>query len=100
MKRFLVALLLLVGLNSVAQNLYDIRWTAGETEYFGFMVFFSEEDVYMRTGYYAADGSYNVVHSEYQSWFQKHHGKRLASFRKKKRHSRQPLSFQLLSGSR
>jgi hypothetical protein len=66
MKRFLVALLLFVGLNSVAQNLYDIRWTAGETEYFGFMVFFSEEDVYMRTGYYAADGSYNVVHSEYQ----------------------------------
>jgi hypothetical protein len=66
MKRFLVALLLLAGFNSVAQNLYDIRWTAGETEYFGFMVFFSEEDVYMRTGYYAADGSYNVVHSEYQ----------------------------------
>jgi hypothetical protein len=66
MKRFLVVLLLLVGFNSVAQNLYDIRWTAGGTEYFGFMVFFSEEDVYMRTGYYAADGSYNVVHSEYQ----------------------------------
>lgn len=66
MKRFFVVLLLFVGLNSLAQNLYDIRWTSGETEYFGFMVFFSEEDVYMRTGYYAADGSYNVVHSEYQ----------------------------------
>lgn len=66
MKRFLLLLLIVSGLNSYSQNLYDIRWTADGTEYFGFMVFFSEEDVYMRTGYYDTDGSYNVVHSEYQ----------------------------------
>lgn len=66
MKRFLLLFLILTAAFARSQNLYDIRWTNAGTEYFGFMVFFSEEDVYMRTGYYAADGSYNLVHSEYQ----------------------------------
>ncbi|MBK9191898.1 MAG: hypothetical protein IPM77_10470 [Crocinitomicaceae bacterium] len=66
MKNFLIVFLLFIGINSTAQNLYDIRWTSDGTEYYGFMVFFSEEDVYMRTGYYSADNAYNLVHSEYK----------------------------------
>jgi len=66
MKKLLLIAAVLISSLAKSQNLYDIRWTNAGTEYFGFMVFFSEDDVYMRTGYYAADGSYNVVHSEYQ----------------------------------
>ncbi|MBK7128981.1 MAG: caspase family protein [Crocinitomicaceae bacterium] len=66
MKKLILYALILVGLTGRSQNLYDIRWTNGGTEYFGFMVFFSEDDVYMRTGYYSANNEYNVVHSEYQ----------------------------------
>ena len=66
MKKLLLLLVILASTFAKSQNLYDIRWTNAGTEYFGFMVFFSEDDVYMRTGYYAADGSYNLVHSEYE----------------------------------
>ncbi|MBI3135270.1 MAG: caspase family protein [Bacteroidetes bacterium] len=66
MKKLLLILVLLISFFAKSQNLYDIRWTNAGTEYFGFMVFFSEDDVYMRTGYYGADGAYNLVHSEYK----------------------------------
>jgi len=61
---FVVCLLFISGLG-FSQNLYDIRWNSGGVDYYGFMVFFAEDDVYMRVGYYAEDGSYNLVHSDY-----------------------------------
>lgn len=66
MKKALLIVTLLWNLVASSQNLYDIRWVNGGVEYYGFMVFFSEDDVYMRTGYYDYNGNYNVVHSEYQ----------------------------------
>jgi len=66
MKKYFFILLFLVLSKGYSQNLYDIRWNNAGVDYYGFMVFFSEEDVYMRVGYYAADGSYNLVHSDYE----------------------------------
>ncbi|MBK8504136.1 MAG: caspase family protein [Saprospiraceae bacterium] len=47
-----------------AQTLYDMRWSSEGIDYAGFMIYFNEEDIYMRVGY-MYDGEYNLTHTEY-----------------------------------
>ena len=47
------------------QSIYDLRWQQGGIDYAGFMIYFDEGDIYMRVGY-SVNGSYNLVHTEYQ----------------------------------
>ncbi len=64
MKRILLLILLALNFQANSQNLYDMRWTNEGVEYYGFMVFFSEENVYMRIGYYSGE-AWTVVESQY-----------------------------------
>jgi hypothetical protein len=66
MKKTSILTILFVFLSVVgfSQTLYDLKWTHRGTEFSGLMVFFNEDDIYMRTGY-EEDGLYNVVHTEY-----------------------------------
>ena len=58
-------ILVLMTSNYLAgQSLYDLRWQHNGIDYAGFMVFFNENDIYMRIGYTVANG-YNLIHSEY-----------------------------------
>jgi hypothetical protein len=66
MKRFLLGFLLCLSSLGFSQNLYDIRWNSDGTDYYGFMVFFTEDHVYMRIGYYGEDGEYNLVNTDYE----------------------------------
>jgi hypothetical protein len=56
--------LLLFASSGFTQTLYDLKWNHLGTEFSGLMVFFNEDNVYMRTGYQQGD-MYNVVHTEY-----------------------------------
>ncbi len=64
MKNLLILFLALMSTNCVAQNLYDMRWSSDGIDYYGFMIYFNEDDVYMRIGY-EFDGGYNLAHTEY-----------------------------------
>ena len=46
------------------QTLYDLRWQYQGIEYAGFMIYFDETDIYMRSGY-SVNNQYNLVHSEF-----------------------------------
>ena len=62
----LVFIYLSLPLCTSAQTLYDVGFEAGEVKYSGFLVYFNEEDAYMRIGY-TYNGKYNVVEVEYTS---------------------------------
>lgn len=50
-----------------AQSLYEIKFTdAAATEYLGLLVYFNEENSYMRIAF-TLNGVYNVVHVDYKS---------------------------------
>jgi hypothetical protein len=49
-----------------AQSLYEITFTDARIKYKGFLVYFNEEDAYMRVGY-THQGKYNVVDVKYKS---------------------------------
>ncbi len=50
-----------------AQSLYEIKFTdAAKTEYLGLLVYFNEQNSYMRIAY-TVNGVYNVVHVDYKS---------------------------------
>ncbi|MDX2306128.1 MAG: caspase family protein [Microscillaceae bacterium] len=57
---------LVAPLSLTAQSLYEISFVASEVTYTGFLVYFNEEDAYMRVGY-EIDGNYNVVEVKYTS---------------------------------
>lgn len=68
-KLFLRALLLpflLLCSTLNAQTLYELTFEAEQVLYKGFLVYFNEEDAYMRVGY-TYNGVYNVVDVRYQS---------------------------------
>lgn len=48
------------------QSLYELTFEAEKVLYKGFLVYFNEEDAYMRVGY-TYDGQYNVVDVKYKS---------------------------------
>lgn len=52
--------------NAQAQSLYEITFEAADVKYTGFLVYFNEQDAYMRIGY-TYDGRYNVVDVKYTS---------------------------------
>ena len=62
----LVFIYLSSSLSTLAQSLYDVGFEAAGISYNGFMVYFNEEDAYMRIGY-TYNGKYNVVEVEYIS---------------------------------
>ncbi|MCB0687292.1 MAG: caspase family protein [Saprospiraceae bacterium] len=64
MKTKILFLLILAYLPSFGQTLYDMRWSSAGIDYAGFMVYFNEEDIYMRVGY-SYNGGYNLTHTEY-----------------------------------
>ena len=64
MKTKLLIALLLACSQLFGQALYDLRWSSEGIDYAGFMIYFNEDDIYMRVGY-SYDGGYNLVHSEY-----------------------------------
>ncbi len=64
-KCLLIATWIIVAISAQTQTLYDIRWNLNGIDYAGFMIYFNEEDIYMRVGYQYGNG-YNLVHSEYQ----------------------------------
>jgi hypothetical protein len=41
-----------------------MRWSSEGIDYAGFMIYFNEDDIYMRVGY-TFNGSYNLTHTEY-----------------------------------
>ena len=47
-----------------SQTLYDLRWSSEGIDYAGFMIYFNEDDIYMRVGY-SYDGGYNLTHTKY-----------------------------------
>ena len=49
-----------------SQSLYEIEFSAERIKYKGFLVYFNEEDAYMRVAY-TANGVYNVVQIDYNS---------------------------------
>lgn len=71
MKRLLLWVLLLPCLllcssSLQGQSLYEITFEAGQILYKGFLVYFNEQDAYMRIGY-TYNGQYNVVDVKYTS---------------------------------
>lgn len=63
--RWLVVLIMSsFGSEISAQTLYDMRWSSEGIDYAGFMIYFNEDDIYMRVGY-TYDGVYNLTHTEY-----------------------------------
>lgn len=63
--RLLFALVSLFPLHPLfSQTLYDMRWSSEGIDYAGFMIYFNEEDIYMRVGY-SYNGGYNLTHTEY-----------------------------------
>ncbi|NND31789.1 MAG: caspase family protein [Saprospiraceae bacterium] len=60
----ILAFLALMAASSKAQTLYDLRWSSEGIDYAGFMIYFNEDDIYMRVGY-SYDGGYNLTHTEY-----------------------------------
>ncbi len=65
MKWIVVAVNFLVVTTSFSQTLYDMRWSSEGINYTGFMIYFNEDDIYLRVGY-MYDQSYNLTHTEYQ----------------------------------
>lgn len=53
-----------------AQSLYEIVFEVGNISYKGFLVYFNEEEAYMRIGYYD-NKKYNVVEVKYKSIIEK-----------------------------
>lgn len=49
-----------------SQSLYEIQFSAGRVKYKGFLVYFNEEDAYMRVAY-TTNNVYNVVNIDYTS---------------------------------
>jgi hypothetical protein len=49
-----------------SQSLYEIKFSAGDITYKGFLVYFNEEDAYMRVAY-TYNKAYNVVNVDYTS---------------------------------
>ena len=72
MKVKLIALLLAcivcAGVNKAeAQSIYEIKFTdAAKTDYLGLLVYFNEQNSYMRIAY-TVNGTYYVVHVDYKS---------------------------------
>jgi len=70
MKKLLFRILLLPFLllcsTLKGQSLYELTFEAEKVLYKGFLVYFNEEDAYMRVGY-TYNGQYNVVDVKYQS---------------------------------
>lgn len=52
--------------NAKGQSLYEIVFEASDITYKAFLVYFNEQDAYMRIGY-TYKGKYNVVDVKYQS---------------------------------
>lgn len=64
MKANFLLLTLLACSPLFGQTLYDMRWSSEGIDYAGFMIYFNEEDIYMRVGY-SYNGGYNLTHTEY-----------------------------------
>jgi len=56
-----------------AQSLYEITFKAADVKYTGFLVYFNEQDAYMRVGY-TYQNKYNVVNVKYQSIIEEEDG--------------------------
>jgi hypothetical protein len=53
--------------NTKAQSLYEIGFTADKVKYKCFLVYFNEQDAYMRIGYNNTQKQYRVVNVKYTS---------------------------------
>lgn len=66
MRKFAIFCLLIFNYcSSFSQSLYELKYTDGETTYLGFLVYYNENNSYMRIGYTTAEG-YNVVNITYK----------------------------------
>ena len=63
---FLFSFFFTLSVPVFSQSLYEIQFSAQRVKYKGFLVYFNEEDAYMRIGY-TVNNVYNVVHVEYTS---------------------------------
>ena len=67
MAAFLACICCLGTFTVSAQSLYEIKFTdAAKTEYLGLLVYFNEQNSYMRIAY-TVNGVYNVVNVDYKS---------------------------------
>lgn len=62
----LLSFFLTLSIPVFSQSLYEIEFSAGKVKYKGFLVYFNEEDAYMRIAY-TINNVYNVVNVDYTS---------------------------------